>query len=207
MGSRGVYAAPLMGGGTIDLPMVPLDQDLGIALLMVNDEDFERVDRIVAGLCDLAWPLRPEATLGMPEQGIWLVHAVARKLGLARSFVVRKSPKRWEGDSISVRFQSITKRSEQSLYVPKSWAALLSGKRVIIVDDVISSGATVKAMLDAVALLSGWAAETIEVTGIVVAFTEGTYWRETLGERAKLVHSLGHLPLFRPSAYEAMAGT
>ena len=58
-------------------------------------------------------------------------------------------------DGISVTVQSITTKEEQRLYLSAHDAALLKGKRVAIVDDVISTGGSVQALTDLVNLAGG----------------------------------------------------
>jgi adenine phosphoribosyltransferase len=186
---RSTQVIPLVGGETIELPVVALSRTLSIALLMVNDESYERVDMLTDLLIRQAeeiWP-RPEAVVGIPEQGIWLAHSVARGLGLPRAYILRKSPKRWEQYRVA-RLRSVTKEAEQHLYMPEAWVGELRGKRVLLVEDVISTGSTVVAALE----LLEWVAE---VVGILVVFVEGLAWASRLGPRAALVRSLGRLSI------------
>jgi adenine phosphoribosyltransferase len=69
-----------------------------------------------------------------------------------------------------------------------------SGRRVALVDDVISTGASVKAALS---LLRGVGAQPVAVGALL---TEAQAWRSTLGQDADLVRSLGSIPLFRYGA-------
>ena len=71
---------------------------------------------------------------------------MARQAGNARHFVARKMMKLYMGNAISVEVQSITTQGVQKLYLTEEDAALMKGKRVLIVDDVISTGASISAL-------------------------------------------------------------
>ena len=77
------------------------------------------------------------------SKGLQLTHCVARELGHKLYAVARKSKKLYMQDGIEVAIESsITTGKEQKLYLSKHDADLLNGKNVGIVDDVISTGAS-----------------------------------------------------------------
>ncbi|MBR1459938.1 MAG: adenine phosphoribosyltransferase [Oscillospiraceae bacterium] len=79
------------------------------------------------------------------SKGIPLAYEMARQSG--KNYVVaRKSVKLYMTDVVSVKVKSITTANEQVLHLDGEKAALLKGKRVLIVDDVISTGESLKAL-------------------------------------------------------------
>lgn len=79
------------------------------------------------------------------SKGIPLAYEMARQSG--KNYVVaRKSVKLYMTDVVSVKVKSITTANEQVLHLDGEKAALLRGKRVLIVDDVISTGESLKAL-------------------------------------------------------------
>lgn len=79
------------------------------------------------------------------SKGIPLAYEMARQSG--KNYVVaRKSVKLYMTDPISVTVKSITTAAEQTLYLSKEKAELLKGKKVLLVDDVISTGESLNAL-------------------------------------------------------------
>ena len=86
-----------------------------------------------------------DVILTAESKGIPLAYEMARQSD--KNYVVaRKSVKLYMQDTVSVSVKSITTASEQTLYLDGDKAALLQGKRVLIVDDVISTGESLKAL-------------------------------------------------------------
>ena len=81
-------------------------------------------------------------------KGIPLIHEMARQHGDKKHFVARKGLKVYMVDPISVTVHSITTLKEQTLYLDGEDAKLMRGKRILIVDDVISTGSSIKACLE-----------------------------------------------------------
>ena len=79
-------------------------------------------------------------------KGIPLAHEMARQAGDAKYILARKGPKLYMRDIFSVTVQSITTAKEQKLYLDGADAALMKGKRILLVDDVISTGESLKAL-------------------------------------------------------------
>ncbi len=80
------------------------------------------------------------------SKGLQLTHCVARNLGHKFYAAARKSRKLYMKDGISVEVNSITTRGVQKLYLSAHDVALLRGKRVALVDDVISTGESIEAL-------------------------------------------------------------
>lgn len=79
-------------------------------------------------------------------KGIPLVHEMARLQGNQRYILARKGPKLYMTDILSSTVKSITTAKEQTLYLDGTDAQRMNGKRVLIVDDVISTGESLRAL-------------------------------------------------------------
>lgn len=79
-------------------------------------------------------------------KSIPLIYEMARQAGRNKYFVARKGPKLYMPDPIVVDVKSITTESEQRLYIGRDDADLMRGKRIVIVDDVISTGDSLRSL-------------------------------------------------------------
>ena len=80
------------------------------------------------------------------SKGIPLVHEMARQEGAETYVVARKGPKLYMKNPFFVEVQSISTAKAQRLYLDETEAAKLKGRRVLIVDDVISTGESLRAV-------------------------------------------------------------
>lgn len=109
-----------------------------------------------------------------PEaKAIPLIHEMARQSGASKYFVARKGPKAYMPDPIHVEDRSITTAGVQALYLGRDDAELIRGKRVLLMDDVISTGGSLKAMEELVELAGG------TVAGRVAVLAEGDAQKRT----------------------------
>lgn len=99
------------------------------------------------------------------SKGLQLGHCVARNLGQPFYAVARKSKKLYMQDGLEVTVQSITTKEMQHMYLSAHDAALLTGKRVAIVDDVVSTGGSLQALHKFVEMAGG----TVTVQAAVLA--------------------------------------
>ncbi len=114
--------------------------------------------------------------LPLPILGLTLAGAVARKLGHGRYVPLGTSRKFWYRDDLSVALSSITTPEQQKrLYVDPRMLPLLDRRRVAVIDDVISSGASMAA---AIQLLAACAVEPV-VLG--AAMLQSDRWKDRLG--------------------------
>ena len=126
-----------------DLPICPVTDDLYIAGFVIFG-DQELTVACAAELLKKA----PEYDyiITAEAKGIPLAHEMARQAGDAKYILARKGPKLYMRDIFSVTVNSITTAKEQKLYLDGADAALMKGKKILIVDDVISTGESLKAL-------------------------------------------------------------
>lgn len=120
-------------------------------------------------------------------KSIPLIHEMARQSGVNDYVIARKKPKVYMSDIIETKVNSITTKSEQKLYLGKEDADKLRGKRVLIVDDVISTGESLAALEMLVNTVGG------NIVGKAAALAEGS-----AAERSDIIY-LEKLPLFDAS--------
>lgn len=170
------YPARLPDGRVLRLPILPLGTDgLGIALLLLNQASFEVEAELADRLAEALRPFEPEFVAGLPTLGLQLARAVARRLGHARFAPLGTSRKFWYDEALSTPLSSITSPGAQKrLYLDPRLVPALSGRRVVLVDDVISTGASIRAGL-AVLRLAG-----VRPVALGAAMLETFDWRETV---------------------------
>ena len=100
-------------------------------------------------------------------KSIPLIHEMARQSGAKKYFIARKGPKVYMPDPIHVEDQSITTAGVQKLFLGRDDADIIRGKRILIMDDVISTGGSLKAMEALVAKAGGI------ITGKIAVLAEG----------------------------------
>ena len=183
-----------IGSQTRSLPVVPLNDELAIALLITVDHGVAFSARAGEDLAKLLGPLDVDVVVSVATMGIPLAIEASRALGLDDYLILQKTPKIHLSDAIDVPVRSITTDANQRLLLDRERLEAVSNKRVAVVDDVISTGASIYAALK---LLKGVNAKPVAV-GTLLA--EANAWRSVLGGRQSLVHSLGHVPLFRRRA-------
>ena len=100
-------------------------------------------------------------------KSIPLIHEMARQNGNQRYIIARKYPKLYMRDIITAKVRSITTDKEQVLYLDGNEAKLMKGKRILIVDDVISTGESLRAIEELVNVAGG------EIVGRMCILAEG----------------------------------
>ena len=159
-----MYYRMTVAGLERDLPICPLNEKLSIAGFVI----FGDQELTVACARDLL-KMAPEYDyiLTAEAKGIPLAHEMARQAGDAKYILARKGPKLYMRDIFSVTVQSITTAKEQKLYLDGADAALMKGKRILVVDDVISTGESLKALEALVEKAGG------EICGRMAILAEG----------------------------------
>ncbi len=169
-----------IGGVTWELPIREVAPGIRVALFnplgdwQLNETvGHELVKRIPTGT----------EVLVMPDgKAQALLHVLGRLSGLP-TIVARKERKGYMAEPVlSITAQSITTRREQRLHLGADDVARLAGKRVVMVDDVVSTGGTLDAMRKLLL------AANADLIGVMAAFTEGDAKPDVI--------ALGHLPLF-----------
>lgn len=117
-------------------------------------------------------------------KSIPLIHEMARQSGAKKYFIARKGPKVYMPDPLHVEDQSITTAGVQKLYLGRDDADLIRGKRILLMDDVISTGGSIHAMEALVNMAGG------TVTGRIAVLAEGA-----AADRTDIKY-LKHLPVF-----------
>ena len=178
-----MYYRMTVAGLERDLPVCPLNENLSIAGFVIFG-DQELTVACAKELLERA----PEYDyiVTAEAKGIPLAHEMARQHGDAKYILARKGPKLYMRDIFSVTVNSITTAKEQKLYLDGADAALMKGKRILVVDDVISTGESLKALEALVEKAGG------EICGRMAILAEGD-----AQERPDLIY-LEKLPLFNP---------
>ena len=138
-----MYYRMTVAGLERDLPVCPLNENLSIAGFVIFG-DQELTVACAKELLERA----PEYDYIIPAEakGIPLAHEMARQHGDAKYILARKGPKLYMRDIFSVTVNSITTAKEQKLYLDGADAKLMEGKKILVVDDVISTGESLKAL-------------------------------------------------------------
>lgn len=181
MGERETYKVEV-GGVTRELPLFEVAPGVRIAILNILG-DTELVRAAADALATRLRDLEADVLVTAEVKSIPLVHELATRLALPY-IVLRKEYRRYMGEALEVETLSITTGKPQTLYLDEKDRALLEGKRVIVVDDVISTGSTLEAMRQVISEAGG---TTVAEAAI---FTEGekAKWRRIV--------AVGHLPVF-----------
>ena len=166
-----------------DLPICKVTEDFYIgAFIMFGDA--ELTVACARDLLKLAEELDYDYLLTAEAKSIPLIHEMARQSGAEKYFIARKGPKVYMPDPISVEDRSITTLGVQQLFLGRDDADLINGKKILIVDDVISTGGSLKA-LDALAEQT-----QCTIVGQAAVLAEGN-----AAERKDIIY-LEPLPLF-----------
>ncbi len=137
------YTVDIKGFKT-DLPILPLPSGINICFFNLHGDSAltehcgKELAKLLGG-CDVV--------ITAESKGLQLAHCVARELGQRYYAVARKSKKLYMQDGIEVDYgSSITTGQSQQLYLSKHDVELIRGKRVVIVDDVVSTGASLNGL-------------------------------------------------------------
>ena len=171
-----------IAGVTRDLPICKVTDDLYIgAFIMFGDAEITVAcakELLARAPKDYDYLLTAEA------KSIPLIHEMARQSGAKTYFVARKGLKVYMPHPLHVTVRSITTQHDQDLYLSGEEADKIRGKRVLIVDDVISTGGSLKAMEALVHKAGG------EVVAKIAVLAEGG------AADRKDIMFLGKLPVF-----------
>ncbi|WP_110886209.1 phosphoribosyltransferase family protein [Deinococcus yavapaiensis] len=169
-----------VGGVSRELPIVEVAPGVSVALFnMLGDTEVTEA----AGRALAAKLPRDVEVLVTPEvKALGLAHVISRESGLPY-IVIRKTEKPYMVRPVAREVVSITTGKPQLLVLDGFDVDKIQGRKVAIVDDVVSSGGTLHSLSEIISEVGG------EVAAVVAVFTEGQ-------ERPEVI-SLGHLPLFK----------
>jgi adenine phosphoribosyltransferase len=173
----------IVAGLQRNLQVCKISDDLSIAAFVL----FWDVEMTVAAAEHLLKVAPPHDILITAEaKGIPLIHEMARQNGETSYIVARKVVKLYMKDVFSVELQSITTQKRQTLFIDAAEAARMKGKRVLLVDDVISTGESIRAVEKLIKEAGGI------IVGKMAVLAEGD-----AKYRDDIIY-LEHLPLLNP---------
>ena len=172
-----------VAGISRDLPICKVSDDLYIGAFVIFG-DVELTVKTAGALLEKA----PEYDymISAEAKGIPLIHEMARQSGQNKYFLARKAPKLYMSGVFDVKVNSITTAKEQHLYLDVADAEIMRGKKILIVDDVISTGESLAAIEKLVLEAGGI------VAGRMAILAEGD-----AQTREDIIY-LEKLPLFNP---------
>ena len=183
-----ILRVPLGDEVVAELPLQWISDDLGIYSFVLLDKVawvkasatslMERIADVIGEGVDVI--VTPEA------KAITLAYELTNRLGLGDFVVARKSRKAYMADPVSIDVQSITTQFTQQMWFGREDLDALRGRRVLVVDDVVSTGATLDALFGFLRSID------CEVVAVACVLTEGD--RRTDYDGVPLI-SIGHLPL------------
>lgn len=166
-----------------ELPICPVSDTMSIGAFVIFG-DVELTVAAAKALLEKAPDY--DYLISAEAKGIPLVHEMARQSGRNHYFLARKAPKLYMSGVFGVTVNSITTAKEQHLYLDTADAEKMRGKRILIVDDVISTGESLAAIEKLVMEAGG------EIAGRMAILAEGD-----AQERKDIIY-LEKLPLFHP---------
>lgn len=141
-------------GKKVELPVYQIGENLSIAFFNLHGAQ-ELTEYCGKKIAERIKDRKPDVVLTAESKGLQLSHVVARELGHEFYAVARKSKKLYMQDGISTVTQSITTSGQQTLYLSAHDEKLIKGKRVAIVDDVISTGGSLASLEKLVEIAGG----------------------------------------------------
>jgi len=165
-----------------DLRLFQIKPGIRIAILNILG-DTELVAAAASALAEKMRDKDIEVLVTAEAKAIPIAHVLAVELGLPY-IVLRKNLKPYMGDALTSETLSITTGEPQTLFLDEKDRALINGKRVALVDDVISTGSTLQGMR----LIANKAGATIVVEAAILTEGDRAAWSNII--------ALGHLPVW-----------
>lgn len=138
------YHHMTIAGVERDLPICRVNDSLYIAGFVIFGDP--ELTEAAAGALLEKIPYEYDYMLTAEAKGIPLIHEMARQSGAKKYFLARKAPKLYMTGVLEVKVKSITTAKEQTLYLDTADVAIMKGKRILLVDDVISTGESLHAL-------------------------------------------------------------
>ena len=176
-----MYYKMTIAGVERALPLCPISDELMIGAFVIFGDP-----ELTTACADALLKKAPEYDylITAEAKGIPLVHEMARLAGNQRYFLARKNPKLYMTGVFEAELHSITTDKDQKLYLDVADAELMKGKRILVVDDVISTGESLAAIEHLVTMAGG------NICGRMTILAEGD-----AQNREDLIY-LEKLPLF-----------
>lgn len=191
-----IFPGTLRDGRQIALPIrvLPGDGNTAVASLIINQASFAVEDALMTDMAALLDPYAPEIIVGVPSLGLTLANGVARRRGHSRMVALGTTRKFWYDDALSEPSSSISSAgSPKLLYLDPRLRPLLAGRRVAVVDDVVSTGSSLGSVLRLLAKAD------VRPVVVVAAMLQSTRWRTSLAgldrELCQHVHGAFTTPL------------
>ena len=171
----------------------PVRPTSAVASLIANQASLAVVDHLGALMGRLARSFEADAVVGLPTLGMAFAPTVARVLGHERWLPMGYSKKFWYDETLATTVRSVTTPGAgKTIYFDPNQLPLLQGRRIVIVDDVVSTAQTLDQVWTLLERLGA------VVAGSVVAMRQGTAWRQALGQqRAAAVAGVFDTPRLR----------
>lgn len=166
-----------------DLPICPVNDNLSIGAFVIFGDP-----ELTTAAAEALLKIAPEYDyiITAEAKGIPLAHEMARLAGNQKYFIARKKAKAYMTGVFEVKVHSITTEGEQSLFLDKADAELIKGSKILIVDDVISTGESLRAVENLVKAAGG------NIVGKMTILAEGD------AQTRDDILYLEKLPLFHP---------
>lgn len=184
-------AVAMPDGSALRLPLRDYGE-VAVTGLIVNQASFSVLNRLAGWMAMAARPLGAEVVCGLPTLGHALAPLVAEALGHANWVAAGYSRKRWYQEGLSVPVSSSTTPGERRMWLDPRILHRLQGRRVLLVDDVISTGTSALAGL---ALLGHVG---VRPAGLCVAMAQGDRWTGTWPRDVPVCAAFA-TPLLRPT--------
>ena len=181
MENREIYSIDIAGVKR-DLRLFEVKPGMRIAILNILG-DIELVDACATALAEKLADIPYDVILTAEAKSIPIAHELA-KVTHKPYVVLRKEYKPYMGEAIKAETLSITTGKPQHLFLDEKDIALLRGKQVILLDDVISTGSTLQGMH----LVAEKAGGKVSAEAAILTEGDRAEWRKVI--------ALGHLPIF-----------
>jgi adenine/guanine phosphoribosyltransferase-like PRPP-binding protein len=188
---RGFYDAPMRDGRLLRLPLRDYG-DFAIAGFIANQASFDVLDTLVGWMAHDVAGIEADVVVGLPTIGHVIGAGVARVLGHKNWVAAGTTRKLWYDEALSVPTHSVTApENGRRMWLDPRLVDRLAGRRVLLVDDVVSSGSSARA---GIALLQR---AGVTPVALGVAMIQGDAWRQEWDPRIP-VYAAFSTPQFSP---------
>lgn len=189
------HTVNILGVGEVTLPVIKINDKIAIASFNIID-NYPLITKLASVLADKISLYNPEAILCVEAKSLPLTYAVCKELN-EKGFdvfykVARKSEKVYMENTRVGEVSSITTKTPQKIFIDGKDIEALKNKRLVVLDDVISTGETINT------LLTMLKKEGITPTCVATVLFEADASKDSVCvENKECVFALGHIPLYR----------